>query len=62
MMIEHAKYLNSKLFLTFYNFSTCFDSLWLEDATLSLGVKNELFALIFKMNEMANISVKTPHG
>ena len=31
-------------------------SLW------NLGIRNELFALIFKMNEMANIKVKTPFG
>ena len=64
-LIDHAKYLNARLYLTFYDYSTCFDSLWLEDSMISLwelGIQNELFALIFKMNEVARIKVKTPFG
>ena len=64
-MIDHAKYLKKQLFLTFYDYSTCFDSLWLEDSMISLwnlGVQNELFALIYKLNENSKIRVKTPFG
>ena len=64
-MIDHAKYLKKQLFLTFYDYSTCFDSLWLEDSMISLwnlGVQNELFAMIYKLNENSNIRVKTPFG
>ena len=64
-VIDHAKYLNKQIFITFYDYSTCFDSLWLEDSMITLwelGVQNELFALIFKLNESARIQVKTPFG
>ena len=64
-VIDHAKYLNKQVFLTFYDYSTCFDSLWLEDSMITLwelGVRSELFALIFKLNEVARIQVKTPFG
>ena len=64
-MIDHAKYLHKQLFLTFYDYSTCFDSLWLEDSMISLwdlGITNEMFSLIFKMNENSMIRVKTPFG
>ena len=45
-LIDHAKYLHKQLFLTFYDYSTCFDSLWLEDSMISLwdlGIRNEFF-------------------
>ena len=64
-VIDHAKYLKKQTFITFYDYSTCFDSLWLEDSMISLwdlGVKSDLFALIFKLNEVAKIKVKTPFG
>ena len=64
-MIDHAKYLNTELFITFYDYSTCFDSLWLEECMIGLwdlGICNDLFALIFRMNELSRIKVKSPHG
>ena len=64
-IIDHAKYLNKQIFLTFYDYSTCFDSLWLEDSMITLwelGIRNELFALIYKLNEVAKVRVKTPFG
>ena len=64
-VIDHAKYLNKQIYLTFYDYSTCFDSIWLEDSMITLwelGVRSELFALIFKLNEVAHIQVKTPFG
>ena len=64
-LITHAKYLKTPLYLTLYDYSTCFDSLWLEDTMLSLwdlGVQNDLFPLIYKMNEQCNIKIRTPYG
>ena len=63
--IDHAKYLKKKLYITFYDYSTCFDSLWLDDCMISLwdiGIRNELFHLIFKLNETTKIRIKTPFG
>ena len=64
-IIDHAKYLKKKLYITFYDYSQCFDSLWFEDSMISLwniGIRNELFSLIFKLNEATQISVRTPFG
>ena len=64
-LIDHAMYLRSPLFLTLYDYSTCFDSLWLEDTMLAmwdLGVNDELFPLIFKLNEACSITIRTPYG
>ena len=63
--IDHSKYLNRTLYLTFYDYRTCFDSLWLEDCMISLwniGINNDMFSLIFKMNETCEAIVKTPYG
>jgi hypothetical protein len=63
--INHAKYLDSPLYLNFYDFRQCFDKLWLEDSIISLyklGLQDELLALIYKTNFKARISVKTPIG
>ena len=63
--IAHAKYTGTTLYLTFYDFKQCFDNLWLEDAILSLwklGFETDLLPLIYKMNEEAVITVKTPLG
>ena len=62
---DHAFYLNSPLYITFYDYTTCFDSLWLEDSMLSLwnlGIQDRLFNLIYLLNEKCNIIVKSPHG
>ena len=64
-LIDHAKYTKTPLYLTLYDYSTCFDSLWLEDTMLSLwdlGVQDEMFPLIYKMNELCNIKIRTPYG
>ena len=63
--IDHSKYLNRTLYLTFYDYRTCFDSLWLEDCMISLwkiGINNDMFSLIYKMNESCEAIVKTPYG
>ena len=64
-LIDHALYLNKTLYLTSYDYATCFDSLWLEDSILSLwdlGVQNKILPLIYKLNETAVVKVKTPFG
>ena len=63
--IDHAKYLNSPLFLTLYDFKQCFDALWLEDCIISLwklGLRDEALSIMFKMNEKAVVTVNTPMG
>ena len=63
--VDHAKYLDKPLFLTLYDYSQCFDSLWLSDCLLSLikiGVEKEIVSILKKMNETCNIVVKTPTG
>ena len=62
---DHALYLNCPLYITFYDYTTCFDSLWLEDSMISLwnlGIQDRLFNLIYLMNEKCNIVVRTAHG
>ena len=63
--IDHSKFLNKPLYITLYDFSQCFDSLWLEDCLLSLhklGIKNEVLSIIKTMNSECNITVKKPAG
>ena len=63
--IDHSKYIKKPLYLTLYDYSQCFDSLWLSDCLMSLwklGVKTEALNNIKKLNEMCNFTVKTPVG
>ena len=63
--VDHAKYLDQPLFLTLYDYSQCFDSLWLSDCLVSLikvGVEKEVVSILRKLNETCNIVVKTPAG
>ena len=58
--IDHSLYSNSPLF---YDFQQCFDSIWLQDSMLCLwnaGIQDELFYLVYKLNEHAKIKVFTP--
>ena len=51
--------------MTFYDIEKCFDSLWLEDCINSLyenGVKDDIFDLIYRLNQRAEIVVRTPFG
>ena len=64
-VFNHAKYVNKPIYLLTYDFAQCFDSLWLEDCLLSLwdlGVSNQLIGMMFKMNQYANVTIKTPNG
>ena len=48
-LIDHAIYLKTKLYISLYDYETCFDSLWLEDSMISiwdLGINDEMFSLI----------------
>ena len=64
-VIDHAIYLNKTLFITSYDYATCFDSLWLEEcllALLKLGVDSQTVKLLYELNKNACIKVKTPFG
>ena len=63
--IDHSKFLNKPLYIVLYDFSQCFDSLWLDDCILSLrklGIQNEVLSILKSMNSECNIQVKTPVG
>ena len=63
--IDHCRYLGGELWLTFYDIEKCFDSLWLEDCINSLyenGVKDDILDLIYRLNQRAEIVVRTPFG
>ena len=62
---DHARYVHKPVYITMYDYRQCFDSLWLQDSLLSLwklGVRDEMMAIVWKLNEEASIVVKTPHG
>ena len=66
-IINHAKYLGKRVWLTFYDIEKCFDSLWAEDCIdylWDLGVKDDILRLIYFMNIKATVPLKTPqtHG
>ena len=64
-MIDHSLYLNKTLYITSYDYATCFDSLWLEDcllALLDIGVDTETVNLLYEMNRSAEVTVRTPFG
>ena len=51
--------------IQFYDISKCFDAMWAEETMNDLydvGVKDDRFALISKMNEKCQVKVKTPVG
>ena len=63
--IDHAKFMKRPVYIVLYDYSQCFDSLWLEDCLLSLwklGVNNEILSLLRDLNKECNIIVKTPAG
>ena len=63
--IDHAIFMKRPLYIVLYDYSQCFDALWLEDCLLSLwklGVQDEILSLIRELNKECNIIVKTPVG
>ena len=64
-LIDHAAYTRSPIALPLYDFETCLDALWLEDSLNVLwdaGVTNDLFCMIYALNETCSIVVNTPFG
>ena len=62
-LLDHSKYMNKQLLITFYDIKKCFDTLWLEDSKNSLwdnGIKDNTLSLIYHMNLKENVIVKTP--
>ena len=54
-VMDHAKYINKVIFITLYDFTQCFDGMWLEDSLLSLtkiGVGCERISLIKELNKV----------
>jgi exonuclease III len=63
--IDHSCYLNKAMYTTLYDYSQCFDSIWLSDSLLCLwrlGVNSETLNNIKKLNQTCNFVVKTPMG
>ena len=64
-LIDHSLYLNKTLYITSYDYATCFDALWLEECLLSLrklGVSSTTIHLLYELNKTAEITVRTPFG
>ena len=63
--INHCKYVDKPLYIVLYDYTQCFDSLWLSDCILSLwklGVQTETLNNIYNLNKTCNMVVKTPVG
>ena len=61
--IDHSKYLEKELCITFYDIEKCFDSLWFEDCINCLWrceVKDDIVYLVFQLNKKAVITMRTP--
>ena len=62
-LMNHVVYLNTELWITFYDMEKCFDSLWSEDCISSLwdlGVKDDMLYLIHLLYTKASVTIKTP--
>lgn len=62
---DHCKYINKPLFLVLYDYTQCFDSLWLSDCLLALrniGVESETLNNLKNLNRTCNLKVKSPVG
>jgi hypothetical protein len=63
--VDHSKFMNNPIYITAYDFQQAFDSLWLQDCILvlkRLGVENHILKLVYEMNKVAVVQVKTPFG
>ena len=61
--VNHAKYLNEQLWITFHDIENSFDSLWLQGCIIALwrcGVRYDIICLLFELKRKVNIIVKTP--
>ena len=64
-VLDHSRYVNKPVYILTYDYTQCFDSLWLEDCLLSLwdlGVSTQLLNMMYKMNKSASVTVNTPNG
>ena len=64
-IINYALKEKMEVDLNLYDLAKCFDSMWYQETMNDLwdvGVQDEKFALIAKMNEKCQIAVKTPVG
>ena len=64
-VINFARREKLEVDINLYDIAKCFDSMWFEETMNDLwdvGVQNDKFAVIAKMNEHCNIAVKTPVG
>ena len=51
--------------IQFYDIKKCFDAMWSEETMnemFDVGIQDDRFALLSKMNEMCQVKVKTPLG
>ena len=51
--------------LQIFDYKECFDSLWLEDCMNDMyngGIQDDKFSLLYKMNTLVNVAVRTPVG
>ena len=64
-VINFARREKLEVDINLYDIAKCFDSMWFEETMNDLwdvGVQDDRFAVIAKMNEHCNIAVKTPVG
>ena len=64
-VINYAIKENIDIDISLYDIAKCFDAMWYQETMNDLwdvGVKDDKFALLAKMNKKCNIAVKTPAG
>ena len=64
-VVNYAKQEKIEVDINLYDIAKCFDSMWYEETMNDLwdvGLQNDKFAVIAKLNENCNIAVKTPVG
>ena len=63
--VDHSKCLEQPLFVTIYDYSESFDSLWPSDCLLSLikvGVEKEVVSILRTLNDTCKVVIKTLAG
>ena len=64
-VINYALKENIDIDINLYDIAKCFDAMWYEETMNDLwdvGVHDDKFALMARMNKVCNIAVKTPAG
>ena len=64
-VIDQNRRLKKKTYLYFADAYKCFDRLWLKDCLVELwkaGMREREIKIIYEMNRLANIEIKTPNG